>query len=80
MAIDTNIQTFTDEELLKLNRKAQAEIYAYGSSVGSNGKSLTRADLAALREAEKDLETRIAATGGDGAGGFNVLAQFGERQ
>lgn len=78
MAIDTNIQEFTDAELLKLCRKAIAEIMVYGTSVGSNGKSLSRADLTALRETQTDLESRVSAAESAtlGNGGGIALAQL----
>lgn len=80
MAIDTNIQTFTDSELLALNRKAQAEIYAYGSSVSGGGRTLTRVDLPALIAAAKDLEARIQDSANATNGGGIALVRFGEAQ
>lgn len=78
MAIDTNIQTFTDEEMLKLARKAIAEIMVGGQSSGLNGRQMTRADLPALWDSVRDLEARINSAATDSAGGI-ALVQYGER-
>ena len=75
MAIDTNVQTFTDAELLALTRKAIADILAAGQSYAISGRTLTRADLAGLWETVKTLEERINATTYDGG---IALAQFRE--
>lgn len=67
MAIDTNVQTFTDAELLKLTRKAIADILVGGQAYGINGRNLTRADLPTLMETQKELEQRINDASGTGS-------------
>jgi hypothetical protein len=69
---------YTDAELLKLVRKAIAEIMMYGSAQGAGGRQLTRASLEQLRLSEADLQQRVNATG-DPEGGI-VLARFGDAQ
>lgn len=78
MAIDTNVQTFTDAELLALTRKAIADILAYGQSTGANGRTLNRADLPTLLQTQTVLEERVNAAAPDAAGGV-ALVQYGER-
>jgi hypothetical protein len=73
MAIDTNVQTFTDTELLALTRKAIADILVAGQAYGVNGRNLTRADLPTLMDTQRVLESRISAA--SGTGGF-ALASF----
>ena len=79
MAIDTNIQTFTNAELLKLVRLAIANVLVGGASYAINGRSFTRADLSELRKTEAELsdvvETELA---GESGGGL-ALVRFGER-
>jgi len=75
MAIDTGVQVFTDAELLKLTRKAIADILAGGQAYGIGGRSLTRADLKALWETVAILEDKVADASLDN--GDTVLGSFG---
>lgn len=52
----------TDAELLVLARAAYAQILVTGQAYGTNGRSLTRADLGKLQEAITWLESRVNAT------------------
>lgn len=52
----------TDAELLVFARAAVASILVTGQAYGTNGRSLTRADLAQLRETITWLEGRIDAS------------------
>lgn len=66
MAFDISnpIGTGTDQELLEFTRAAIAQITLHGQAYAQDGRSLTRADLAGLREQVTWLESRIAATAG----------------
>jgi hypothetical protein len=75
MAIDTNVQVFTDAELLLLTRKAIADILVAGQAYGINGRNLTRADLPELWATVNTLESRITSSGSNGDGG-TALIQF----
>jgi hypothetical protein len=77
VTIDTSaIQQFTDAELLTLYRNALAAI-ATGQSYGIGGRTLTRPDLAEVREQINWLEQRIQ---DDATGGNIALARFGDPQ
>jgi hypothetical protein len=78
MAIDTDIQTFTDAELLKLYRKALADIAVGGQGYGLSGRTLTRADLGDIIDVIEKLEGRIEEESNTEGGGSVVLAQFGD--
>lgn len=58
--------TGTDQDLLDLTRAAIAQILSTGQSYASDGRSLSRADLNALRETEKHYEAKIAISSGGG--------------
>jgi hypothetical protein len=79
MAINTDIQTFTDAELLTLTRKAIADILVGGQATGANGRQLTRTDLPKLTEAVEWLEARVNSADPTSPGGI-VLGVYGERQ
>lgn len=51
----------TDAELLELTRSAIARITMHGQAYGSDGRTLTRADLKALQQQADWLEAKIAA-------------------
>jgi hypothetical protein len=79
MAIDTNVQTFTNAELLALTKKAIADILVAGQHKSDSGKMLTRADLKVLMDTKETLEAIVQDEGtGDNGGGL-ALVQFGER-
>ncbi len=61
----------TDEELLAWCKDAIFKITAGGQAYGSDGRSLTRANLKELRDLREDLEARIDAASGMGIP-FNV--------
>lgn len=79
MAIDTNVQTFTDAELLALVNKAIADILVGGQATSPDGRrTLTRADLDTLMEIKRELETTVAAEDSETGGGI-ALVRYGER-
>jgi len=74
----SNIQSFTDEELLKLYRWALATGSA-GTTRTISGRSIQFPDVKAIRETIQWLESRIqVSTTGDG--GDIALGEFGEAQ
>ncbi len=79
MAIDTNIQTFTNAELLKLVRLAIANVLVGGQGYGLNGTTFTRADLSDLRKVEAELADAVETEVAGEAGGGLALVRFGER-
>lgn len=76
MPIDTNVQAFTDAELLLLYRQCLAKI-AIGQTYQLNGRMMTYADLKEVREMIEWIEARVEAAADD-TGGLG-LAGFGER-
>ena len=58
-AIANPIGTGTDQELLDYTRAAIAQITMHGQAYGTDGRTLTRADLRALREQETWLSVRV---------------------
>ena len=77
MPIDTNVQVFTDAELLLLYRQCLAKI-AIGQNYQLNGRMMTYADLKEVREMIEWLEERVVVAE-DNNGGLG-LVQYGERQ
>lgn len=69
------IGTGTDQELLDFTRAAIAQITLQGQSYSIDGRNLTRADLAVLREQEKYYEVRVNAASGASRSKEN-LARF----
>jgi site-specific recombinase XerC len=65
--LTNTIGTGTDEEMLEFARAAIVQIMATGQAYGTNGRSLTRAELAELREMVTWLENRINAAAGSSA-------------
>lgn len=78
MAIDTNVQTFTDAELLAMFRLALVNV-STGQSYAINGRALTRADLSQIRETIEWLEERVNAASTEAQGGL-ALVRYGEPQ
>ena len=77
MPIDTNVQVFTDAELLLLYRQCLAKI-AIGQNYQLNGRMMTYADLKEVREMIEWLEERVVVAE-DNNGGLG-LVQYGDRQ
>jgi hypothetical protein len=75
MAIDTSVQTFTDQEMLDLIRQSIAHVLTGGQSVGDNSKNVIRASLRELREMEEQYQARVTESTEGGA----VLVRYGER-
>lgn len=73
--IDTNVQEFSDDELLKLYRQCLAKI-AIGQSYQMNGRMMTYADLKEVREMIEWLEQRTESA--DENGGLGLIG-FGDR-
>ena len=59
------IGTGTDLELLNFTRAAIAQITLHGQAYTVDGRSLTRADLADLRDQLKFFESRVNASAGN---------------
>lgn len=77
MAIDiSQIQTFTDTDLLVLMRNAYAQI-SLGQSYTIGTRTLTRADLASVQDQISWLESRVNADG-NGLGSGSAFVQFNE--
>ncbi len=62
--ISNPIGTGTDSELLEFTRAAIAQVTLHGQAYTNDGRSLTRADLADLREQLKFFESRVNAAAG----------------
>lgn len=62
--LTNTVGTGTDAELLEFARAAIAQITLTGQAYGTNGRTLTRVDLAELRETVTWLEGRIDAAAG----------------
>lgn len=58
----------TKTELLSATRKAILELLNTGQSVSKEGRTLTMADLGALRTLEKDYEAEVAAENATASG------------
>ena len=58
------IGTGTDSELLEFTRAAIAQITLHGQAYSIDGRQLTRADLADLREQLTYFESRVNAASG----------------
>ena len=76
MAIDTNVQEFTNAELLKLYRLCFAHISA-NQSYSMNGRVYQRADIGEVIKAIEWLEEQIE-TAATETGGNIALAKFGD--
>jgi hypothetical protein len=79
MAIDTNFQTFTKQQMLDAVRLCIMQVLVGGASYAMpGGRQFSRADLKDLRDMEQQLITEVAAE--SSATGLNVaLVQRGER-
>jgi hypothetical protein len=76
MAIDTNVQTFTNAQMLSFVRLAIAQVLVGGQSYAMpGGKQFTRADLKALQAMEDQY---LAASSADAGDGGIALARFGD--
>lgn len=58
------IGTGTDSELLEFTRAAIAQVTLHGQAYAHDGRQLTRADLADLREQLTYFESRVNAAAG----------------
>lgn len=79
MAFDlSTLGTYSTADQIKAVDHAIVTILLGGQGMGTNGRSITRADLTQLRELRAELVTRAADEDSTSAGGI-ALVQYGER-